>query len=75
MSTAVLLENVSLVYGARAALSDISLRFAAGAVTGIVGPNGAGKTSLLRAVLGLQPLASGSIRILDKPLAEWPRQE
>ena len=75
MSAAVLLENVSLRYGARAALSDVSLRFAAGAVTGIVGPNGAGKTSLLRAVLGLQPLAGGSIRILDKLLAEWPREE
>lgn len=75
MSAAVLLENVSLCYGARAALSDVSLGFAAGAVTGIVGPNGAGKTSLLRAVLGLQPLAGGSIRILDKPLTEWPRQE
>jgi iron complex transport system ATP-binding protein len=75
MSAAVHLENVSLRYGARAALSEVSLRFAAGAVTGIVGPNGAGKTSLLRAVLGLQPLAGGSVRILNKLLAEWPRQE
>jgi iron complex transport system ATP-binding protein len=75
MSAAVLLENVSLCYGMRAALSGVSLRFAAGAVTGIIGPNGAGKTTLLRAILGLQPLAGGSIRILDKPLAEWPRQE
>ena len=75
MSAAVLLENVSLHYGARAALSDVSLRFAAGAVTGIVGPNGAGKSSLLRAVLGLQPLTGGSISILNKPLADWPREE
>jgi iron complex transport system ATP-binding protein len=75
MSAAVLLENVSLCYGARAALSDVSLRFTAGAVTGIVGPNGAGKTSLLRAILGLQPLAGGSISILNKPLANWPREE
>ena len=75
MSAAVLLENVSLHYGARAALSDVSLRFAAGTVTGIVGPNGAGKTSLLRAILGLQPLAGGSIHILNKMLAEWPREE
>jgi iron complex transport system ATP-binding protein len=73
--SAVVLERVSLCYGARAALSEVSLRFAEGAVTGIVGPNGAGKTSLLRAVLGLQPLAGGSIRILNKPLAEWPRRE
>ena len=69
------IEDVSVRYGARAALSEVSARFAAGAVTGIVGPNGAGKTTLLRAVLGLQPLAGGSIRILNKPLAEWPREE
>lgn len=72
MSVAV--DKVSVRYGARAALSEVSARFAAGAVTGIVGPNGAGKTTLLRAVLGLQPLAGGSIRILNKPLAEWPRE-
>ena len=69
------IENVSVRYGARAALSKVSACFAAGAVTGIVGPNGAGKTTLLRAILGLQPLAGGSIRILNKPLAEWPREE
>ncbi|MDE2135376.1 MAG: ABC transporter ATP-binding protein [Alphaproteobacteria bacterium] len=73
--SAVVFENVSLRYGARTALSDISSCFTAGAVTGIVGPNGAGKTSLLRAALGLLPLAGGSIRILGRPLADWRRQE
>jgi len=72
MSVAV--DKVSVRYGARAALSEVSARFSAGAVTGIVGPNGAGKTTLLRAVLGLQPLNGGSIRILNKRLAEWPRE-
>jgi len=71
MSVAV--DKVSVRYGARAALSEVSARFSAGAVTGIIGPNGAGKTTLLRAVLGLQPLAEGSIRILNKELAQWPR--
>lgn len=70
----VVVDKVSVRYGARAALSEVSARFSAGAVTGIVGPNGAGKTTLLRAVLGIQPLAGGSIRILNKPLAGWPRE-
>ncbi len=74
MSTAVAFENVEVRYGGRAALSDVSLTIAAGAVTGIVGPNGAGKTTLLRAALGLQPLADGIIRILNKPLAAWSRE-
>jgi iron complex transport system ATP-binding protein len=71
---AVVLEHVSVRYGRRVALEDVSLSIAPGAVTGIVGPNGAGKTTLLRAALGLQPLAGGSIRVLNKPLGEWSRE-
>jgi iron complex transport system ATP-binding protein len=71
----IIVDKVSVRYGARAALSEVSARFSVGAVTGIVGPNGAGKTTLLRAVLGLQPLDGGLIRILNKPLEDWPRED
>lgn len=67
----VVFENVSVCFGARNALRDISAHFAAGAVTGIVGPNGAGKTTALRAALGLHPTVAGSIRILNKSLSDW----
>jgi iron complex transport system ATP-binding protein len=67
-------EHVTVRYGARAALTDVSLQLSPGAVTGIVGPNGAGKTTLLRAMLGLQPLAGGVVRVRDKPLAAWGRE-
>lgn len=73
MSAAIVFEKVGVRYDGRIALSDISATFSAGAVTGIVGPNGAGKTTLLRAALGLLTLDGGSIRILNKPLAQWPR--
>ncbi len=75
MSAAVAFENVGARYNGRAALGGVTAAFSEGTVTGIVGPNGAGKTTLLRAALGLLPLAGGSIRILKKPLAEWPREE
>jgi ATP-binding cassette subfamily C protein CydD len=39
-------------------------------ITAIVGPTGSGKTSLLAAILGLTPLASGSATVGDRPLAE-----
>ena len=71
MSAALVFENVCVRFGAREALRHVSLRFAAGAVTGIVGPNGAGKTTLLRAALGLLPLASGNVVVLSRPLASW----
>lgn len=51
-------ERLSVRYGARTALSDVSLRIAANEIVTIVGPNGSGKTSLLRAIIGaIQPSA------------------
>lgn len=67
-------EQVSVSFGRRPALTDVSATFAEGTVTGIIGPNGAGKTTLLRAALGLQPLAQGRVRVLDRPLFDWPRE-
>jgi urea transport system ATP-binding protein len=54
-------KNVDLFYGAAQALRSVSLKAAVGRVTCLLGRNGVGKTSLLRAVVGLQPIASGAI--------------
>jgi iron complex transport system ATP-binding protein len=67
-------EDVRAQYDGRPVLDQVTLAFAPGKVTGIVGPNGAGKTSLLRAALGYLPLTSGSVRILNQPLAQWSRE-
>ena len=53
------------------ALHDISCCIAPGDRVAIVGPNGAGKTSLLRCILGLRSLSSGTIELANKPLSEW----
>jgi iron complex transport system ATP-binding protein len=74
VSAAISFEDVSAAYGARTVLRGVGASFARGAVTGIVGPNGAGKTTLLRVALGLMPLASGNVRVLDQPLAQWSRE-
>lgn len=67
-------EQVSASYGANTVLSEVTASFARGCVTGIVGPNGAGKTTLFRAALGLIKTAGGSVRVLDKSLAQWSRE-
>ena len=46
-------EDLSVRYGARTALSRVSLRVEPSEIVTIVGPNGSGKTSLLRAIIGV----------------------
>ncbi|MBS0472212.1 MAG: ABC transporter ATP-binding protein [Proteobacteria bacterium] len=66
--------GVQAGYGARQVLDGVDASFASGKVTGIVGPNGAGKTTLMRAALGLMPIDSGAVTVLDRPLGAWSRE-
>jgi urea transport system ATP-binding protein len=54
-------DAIDLYYGASQALRRVSVNAELGKVTCIMGRNGVGKTSLLRAIAGQQPIASGSI--------------
>ena len=54
-------ENVELYYGASHILRHVSVVAEKGAVTCVLGRNGVGKTSLMRAVMGLQPIRGGRI--------------
>jgi phosphonate transport system ATP-binding protein len=54
-------SGVSVRLGGRDILRDVSFAAGKGEVVALLGPNGAGKTTLFRALLGLVPLASGSI--------------
>ena len=54
--------GVSVWFGPKVALSELSCSFGPG-VTGLLGPNGAGKTTLLRAVVGLLGVNQGSVRV------------
>jgi len=68
---AVAVEGLSVAFGARQALSEVSFRVPTGAFVGILGPNGAGKTTLLRALLG-QLAPRGRIAI-ERPVAYVPQ--
>ena len=58
-------------YGARTALSSVSLSMPRGSVYGLVGANGAGKTTLIRHLLGLLRAESGSVRVFGlDPVAD-----
>ncbi|BES84729.1 zinc import ATP-binding protein ZnuC [Pectobacterium araliae] len=61
MSTLVSLNNISVTFGSRKVLSDISLTLQEGRILTLLGPNGAGKSTLVRVVLGLLSPTSGSL--------------
>lgn len=63
-SNAVEIRGLDVVLGGRTILKDIHLDLAAGGLIALIGPNGAGKTTLVRTILGLVPVARGSIRVL-----------
>lgn len=55
------LEHVSVSYGQREVLSNISLTLKSGQILTLLGPNGAGKSTLVRAILGLVTPTKGKI--------------
>ena len=68
MSDAVLsLQGAALARGGRELWRDLDLDVAPGEFVAVLGPNGSGKTSLIRAALGLVPLAAGRIEVLGAP--------
>jgi branched-chain amino acid transport system ATP-binding protein len=56
------IDNVTLLYGRIQALHGISLTVEEGEVVALIGANGAGKSTTMRAISGLRPVATGSIR-------------
>ena len=48
-------------------LHRISLEVRAGTVTGLLGPSGCGKSTLMRAIVGVQIVASGTVTVLGEP--------
>lgn len=56
-------------------LLDVSFNLEPGQSLGLIGPSGAGKTTLARALVGLQPLARGHIRIDEVSLADWSPEQ
>ena len=67
----VTLDHVSVRYGDRLALDDVTAELPAGAV-GLLGQNGAGKSTLIRALLGFIPPVRGRLRLLGVDVAHAP---
>jgi len=62
-------QHLRVTYGRFVAVADTSLAVHAGESFGIVGESGSGKTTVLRALCGLAPVASGTVRLLANGIA------
>jgi ATP-binding cassette subfamily B protein len=71
LSGAIDISNISIRYGEKALLKDISFRVAPGAKIAVIGPTAAGKTQLLYLLTGLIPASSGEILYDGKPISAY----
>lgn len=71
----IVLQNVTVGYGDRTVLENITTVLPAGKISVILGGSGCGKSTLLRNILGLVSLKSGSIRLGDVDLYGMTDQE
>jgi iron complex transport system ATP-binding protein len=69
------IENLSVFYGARRVLQDVSLEVQSGQVLALIGPNGAGKSTLVRAVSGVIPVLAGKVQVDGKNLLALPAMQ
>ncbi len=66
-SPAVSVRDLRVVRGGRAVLHGITCDVPAGSVVGLLGPSGCGKTTLMRALVGVQIVQSGTVTVLGEP--------
>jgi ABC-2 type transport system ATP-binding protein len=71
VTSAVVLDRVSVQYGTNPALRDVSVGFPTGAV-GLLGPNGAGKSTMLKSLLGFIKPTQGRLEVLGMNVADRP---
>ena len=69
------LRGVTRMFGALAALSDITLSVRPGERRGVLGSNGAGKTTLFNCITGDFPATSGTIRFFGEDVTAFPAHE
>lgn len=64
--TAVALDNAGIRLGGRTIWSGVTLDVSLGEFVAVLGPNGVGKSTLVKVILGLIPLTTGSAAVLGK---------
>jgi iron complex transport system ATP-binding protein len=69
------IRDLTLAYGERVALRDVSLSLARGELLGVVGPNASGKSSLIRAITNVVTPQQGEVRLDGSPVRRISQRE
>ncbi len=69
------MQNVTLAYGHKVVVRDITLQVMPGEMVGLVGPNGCGKSTILKALSRVIPPYSGRILVDGKDMSRIPRKD
>ncbi|NIH87904.1 ABC transporter ATP-binding protein [Amycolatopsis granulosa] len=64
---AVGVDGLRVVRGGREVVRGVTFAVPRGTVTGLLGPSGCGKTTLMRAIVGVQIVAGGTVTVLGHP--------
>src|SRR5258706_7801911 len=64
---AVEVERLRVDRGGKVVLHELTCSVVRGSVTGLLGPSGSGKSTLIRAIVGVQSIAGGYVRVLGSP--------
>jgi len=64
---AVEVHDLHVSRGGRPVLHGLDFEVTRGRITGLLGPSGCGKTTLMRAIVGVQIVESGDVRVLGEP--------
>lgn len=60
------INNVIKKYGKTLVLNNVNLTIKKGEILGLIGPSGAGKSTLVKAIMGIEKINSGEIKVLNK---------
>lgn len=69
------ISRISVKYGEKVALADVTLQLRQGEISALMGRNGAGKSTLIRSIVGLQPATSGRVKIHGREISTYSSVE
>lgn len=75
MDAVIQVEKLTIGYGTRSVLKDVSFTLGKGEIVGIIGCNGAGKSTLLKTIRGMLSKQSGTVSYFGKALEAYTDKE